>query len=147
MGGRWFLPHELQWEKAARGVDGRLCPWGPRFEASWTNMQHSLAGAPGPLPIAALSEDIGPFGMVGAAGNVRDLCANAYTREPPAEGSAPVLTAAGPDAAYHVVRGGSWSSSPALCRLAGRFALPVGQASTSTGFRLITTSPSVAEVP
>lgn len=132
----WRLPHDQEWEKAARGVDGRRFPWGDRFEPSWTRMQQSLEGAPRPAEVDELGLDVGPYGVRGMAGNVRDLCQNGYRRAGP--GSTRVYPEpAGPDEPYRMTRGGSWTSTERLCRLACRTVLRPGLGSSATGLRLV----------
>ncbi len=67
----WTLPLELWWEKAARGVDGRLYPWGNVIVPAYLNTRER-GGRPLPAVVSATPEDVSPYGMRGAAGNVRD---------------------------------------------------------------------------
>lgn len=116
----WRLPHSLEWEKAARGVDGRAYPWGDHFEPDWARMRASRPHPPERVPVDDVPEDIGPHGLRGAAGNVREWCLNGYRRDGPAE-SVPDLREPGPDDSYRMVKGGSFTSDAAACRLAARF--------------------------
>ena len=73
-GTRYGLPFELQWEKAARGVDGRLFPWGDVFDPSLCKMRYSRAGRPRPEPVGAFATDRSVYGVGDLSGGVQEWC-------------------------------------------------------------------------
>jgi len=134
--GDWRLPHSLEWEKAARGVDGRFFPWGDRFEATWVSCALSQAGPPRRVSVEATPEDCSVYGIVQMAGNVRNRCLDVYQRGPwPGETVEVSPRPIGADA-LQVSKGGAWLASPPLCRPAGRFADRPDRRISSLGFRL-----------
>lgn len=70
------LLHEVEWEKAAKGVDGRFHPWGDHFDPSYGCMHKSYDGTSLPQLVTSFPIDESPYGIRGMAGNSRDWCIN-----------------------------------------------------------------------
>jgi formylglycine-generating enzyme required for sulfatase activity len=115
----WELPGELVWEKAARGVDGRVYPWGDRFDPSWACTGLSHRGRAVPAVVDSYPIDESPYGVRGLAGNVRDWCADAHAPDGPPVVGGRVVPPAGERSAgaLRVNRGGGWSYGSAYTRV------------------------------
>jgi serine/threonine-protein kinase len=137
----WRLIDELRWEKAARGVDGRIYPCGDSFDPSWACLRSSLPGRPFPAAVDSFPVDESVYGVRGCAGNVRDWCLDEFTPagpvlpatvrvgwpEPSAEASA---------RATQVLRGGGWFCLPEVARMADRYRGERSSRKNYIGFRL-----------
>lgn len=114
----WRLSGDLEFERLARGVDGRLFPWGDVLDPTWCHMLESHAQKPGLAVVDSYPVDESPWGVRGMGGNVRQWCLDRFHADgPPVEGARALPPVdPGEDTAVRVTRGGDWYGQARLSR-------------------------------
>jgi formylglycine-generating enzyme required for sulfatase activity len=126
------LPSEAEWEKGARGTDGRLWPWGNEWDAKRCNTIESGKGDT--TPVGAYPQGASPYGLLDMAGNVWEWTRSVVKSYPydPDDGRED-LEAEG----ARVLRGGSWSNIQFYARCVERDWYYPDDSLDTFGFRLV----------
>lgn len=134
------LPHEAEYEKAGRGVDGRRWPWGDNMDPTRLNTYYNVGST---TDVTAYPRGASIYGIYDLSGNVAEWTADDLqpyagsktSQSLSAENAAGTAAQPTQTHSFKVLRGGSWKGDPFSTSLYHRDFAPPNQATDFYGFR------------
>ena len=136
----YYLPSEAQWEKGARGVDGRMYPWGNEFDANFLNARDGNQKVCATTPVGIYPQGASPLGLYDCSGNVWEWCSTRWKKPFPYDANQDEWEAEYLEGQnLRVLRGGSWNYKSEVTRCCHRFKFQPFGWTERGGFRIVST--------
>ena len=136
------MPSEAEWEKAARGLDGRIYPWGNEFDPARANIYETGIG--GTTAVGSFPGGASPYGVLDMIGNVWEWTRSSWGRAfqtpdycypyTPDDGREDLQASR---EIHRVLRGGSFYENRRFARAAFRMSSDPGLWRATIGFRVV----------